>query len=276
MCVTAPIQSTNLPDFARPPIVEALLSVQFRRLEQLAIPHFGVFWQSIRRVYPRFQVHPPLNSVFERFGEQSVSSPQISVEELSSPPVRCWFVDESENRLLQIQNDRFIHNWRKVRIDDAYPRYTVVRQTFETEWNNFCAFLASENLGTPQPNQCEVTYVNHIEGIDKHGHPIGLHEIYPSWTGETSGDFLPNPVIVQCMTSYEMPNQHGRLHIDFKPAIRRADGKEIILLTLTARGAPASPNLTDVLAWFDLGREWVVRGFTDFTSAMMHSLWERQ
>jgi uncharacterized protein (TIGR04255 family) len=276
MCVTAPIQSANLPDFARPPIVEAILSVQFRRLEQLAIPHFGVFWQSIRRVYSRSQVHPPLNPVFERFGEQSVSSPQISIEELSSPPVRCWFVDESENRLLQIQNNRFIHNWRKVRIDDEYPRYTAVRQTFETEWKNFCAFLASENLGIPQPNQCEVTYVNHIESVDKHGHPIGLHEMFPSWTGETSGDFLPNPVIVQCMASYEMPNQRGRLHIDFKPAIRRADSKEIILLTLTARGAPASPNLTDVLAWFDLGREWVVRGFTDFTSATMHSLWERQ
>ena len=166
MCVTT-IRNTNLPDFARPPIVETALSVQFQRLEQLAIPHFGVFWQSIRRVYPRFQVHPPLNQVFERFGEQSVSSPQVSIEELSSPPVRCWFMDASENRLLQIQNDRFIHNWRKVRIDDEYPRYTAVRLTFETAWNSLCAFLASENLGIPQPNQCEVIYVNHIERVDK-------------------------------------------------------------------------------------------------------------
>ena len=274
MCVTT-IRNTNLPDFARPPIVETALSVQFQRLEQLAIPHFGVFWQSIRRVYPRFQVHPPLNQVFERFGEQSVSSPQVSIEELSSPPVRCWFMDASENRLLQIQNDRFIHNWRKVRVDDEYPRYTAVRLTFETAWNSLCAFLASENLGIPQPNQCEVIYVNHIERIDKHGHPITLQEMFPTWNGERSGDFLPDPVIVQGMVSYEMPDQRGRLHIDFKPAIRRADGKEIIVLTLTARGAPESPNITDVLAWFDLGREWVVHGFTDFTSAMMHSLWER-
>src|SRR2546428_7673719 len=85
MCVTT-IRNTNLPDFARPPIVETALSVQFQRLEQLAIRHFGVFWQSIRRVYPRFQVHPPLNQVFERFGEQSVSSPQVSIEELRGYP----------------------------------------------------------------------------------------------------------------------------------------------------------------------------------------------
>ena len=273
--MTARIQSESLPDFERPPVVEVLLSVQFRALAQLAIPHFGLFWQRIRSTYPRFQVHPPVNPAFERFGEPIVRAPQISIE-FGSPPVRCWFIDESENRLLQIQNDRFIHNWRKVRIQDAYPRYNTVRRTFEAEWENFCDFLVSENLGDAQPNQCEVIYINHIEHVDLHGRSIGLHEIFPSWTGDTSGNFLPDPVLMQCMASYEMPNQRGRLHIDFKPAIRHADGKTIILLTLTARGAPASSNIADVLLWFDSGREWVVRGFTDFTSEMMHSLWGRR
>ncbi len=269
-------QSESLPDFDKPPVIETLLSVQFKKLEQLAIPHFGLLWQKIRTAYLDFQVHPPLNPAFERFEEQSVGSPQISIEGLTSPPIRCWFIADGGSKLLQVQNDRFIHNWRKVGIDDEYPRYKAVRRTFEAEWQSFCEFVDSENLGIPQPNQCEVTYVNHIECVDSNGRSIGPREMFPSWAGVTSDDFLPEPATVRCTASYDMPNRQGRLHIEFKPAIRRSDGKRIILLNLTARGAPASSKIIDVLAWFDLGREWIVRGFTDFTSAEMHTEWGRR
>lgn len=274
-------KSKNLPDFDRPPVIETLLSVQFQKLEQLAIPHFGLLWQRIRATYPDFQVHPPLNPAFERFGEQSADRPQISIERLTierltTPPIRCWFIADEGRKLLQIQNDRFIHNWRKVKIDDEYPRYKTVRRTFEAEWENFCEFLNSENLGIPQPNQCEVTYVNHIECDDNSGRSIGPREMFPSWTSDTSDDFLPDPDTVRCTASYEIPNRQGRLHIEFKPAIRRSDSKRIILLTLTARGAPGSSKIADVLAWFDLGREWIVRGFTAFTSNKMHNEWGRR
>jgi len=63
--------------------------------------------------------------------------------------------------------------------------------------------------------------------------------------------------------------------ITLKPAIRDADGMEILLLTLTARGKPAGSELADVLEWLDMGRRWVVRGFADFTSQKMHTLWKR-
>jgi hypothetical protein len=72
-----------------------------------------------------------------------------------------------------------------------------------------------------------------------------------------------------------MPNNLGRLYIEFKPAVRHDDGKRVIVLTLTARGAPASPKIVGVLDWFDLGREWIVRGFTDFTADAMHKQWGR-
>jgi hypothetical protein len=60
-----------------------------------------------------------------------------------------------------------------------------------------------------------------------------------------------------------------------KPAIRNEDGVEILQLTLTARGKPDGSDLESVLNWLDVGRQWVVRGFTDFTSEQMHTLWER-
>jgi hypothetical protein len=73
-----------------------------------------------------------------------------------------------------------------------------------------------------------------------------------------------------------MPNNQGRLPIKLQSAIRHADAKEILQLTLTARGRPASSSLDHVRRWFDLGREWVVQGFADFTTAKMHQLWRRK
>ena len=274
--MSAERQSKALPHFDRPPVVETVLSVQFHALKELAVPHFGLFWQRIRNTYPNFQVQPPINATMEKFGGQSLPQLTIAVEEFSSPPVRCWFITQDGKRVLQIQNDRFIYNWRKTRHDDEYPRYGSIRLAFEAEWNHFCKFLEDEKLGLPEPNQCEVTYINHIEQLDSAGQPIALSTIFPCWAGIPSEGFLPDPVTVASTTVYDMPHNRGRLYIEFKPAIRHADGKRIIVLTLTARGAPASPKTTDVLAWFDLGREWIVRGFADFTSDVVHTQWGRR
>jgi hypothetical protein len=59
-------------------------------------------------------------------------------------------------------------------------------------------------------------------------------------------------------------------------AFRFSDAKETLQLTVSARGKPASGSTSDILEWLDLGREWVVRGFTDFTSETVHELWRRK
>jgi hypothetical protein len=61
-----------------------------------------------------------------------------------------------------------------------------------------------------------------------------------------------------------------------QPAIRRTDAKEILQLNLTARGKPESSTLQHLLDWLDLGHEWIVNGFTDFTTKAMHDHWGKQ
>jgi hypothetical protein len=68
---------------------------------------------------------------------------------------------------------------------------------------------------------------------------------------------------------YPMP-EGGRLRVMMQPAIRRQDAKEVLQLTLRARGRPRRPELGASLEWFDLGHEWIVRGFTGLTTAAMH------
>jgi len=101
-------------------------------------------------------------------------------------------------------------------------------------------------------------------------------EILAPWSGEFSGDFLPKPEAVQIAASFLMPDDRGRLRVSLQPVMRTADRKEIMQLNLIARGAPASNDLGAILEWFDLGHEWIVRGFTDLTSPKMHGIWQRR
>src|SRR5208337_4671804 len=133
----------TLPDFGNPPVVETVLGVEFAPLSKWGIPHFGLFWHEIRGEYSRFEVQPALAAQIERFDRPSKLSPTATVEflALAQLPIRCWFVHHSETRLLQVQNDRFIHNWRKVGTAEAYPHYENIRPIFSQEWSRFHEFL---------------------------------------------------------------------------------------------------------------------------------------
>jgi len=268
--------SSPLPDYDAPPVIETVLGVQFTPLEKWDIPHFGMYWHDIRGDFPSFQVQPPLESEVERF-DRPIGRRSLSLQLVSRPEVRCWFIDGTERTLVQIQRNRLTYNWRKRAGEDAYPHYErATRPAFERELTRFSGFLEQHNLGCIDIIQCEVTYVNHIDIGDTWKSAADLPQLFPSWSGICSGSFLPPPDDVALNVTYRMPEKKGRLRVSVQPAIRTTDGVETLQLTLTARGKPESGDLPSALRWLDLGREWVVRGFTDFTSKKMHAIWKRK
>jgi uncharacterized protein (TIGR04255 family) len=267
---------SGLPHYDNPPVVETFLSVAFNELDKWNIPHFGLYWREIRSDYPKFEILPPLPTAIERYGAVSPSDEGV-LELLSQPPVRCWFIHQSSTRLIQVQNDRFVFNWRKIKPEDIYPRFDeAIRGQFAAEWSRFIAFLKSESVTPPTVTQCEIAYINHVPLEDGWKTYQSLVEGFS--TGSLSGgEFLPSPENINLHATYLLPEKKGRLHIHLQPATRNIDGKRIVQLTLTVRGCPL-PTASDaeLLEWFDLGREWIVRGFTDFTSATMHEVWQRR
>ena len=129
----------------------------------------------------------------------------------------------------------------------------------------------------PSVVQCELTYINHFEeGREWHKSIGDVSGILSGWSGQFSGNFLPRPESVQLGASFLIPEGRGRLRINLEPALRLSDRKQILQLTLVARGTPISGDPEGISAWFDVGHEWIVRGFTDFTSVKMHELWKRR
>jgi uncharacterized protein (TIGR04255 family) len=267
--------TTKLPEFQYPPVIETVLGVQFEPLPKFNISHLGLYWHRIRERYPDSDIQPPLGSVTEAFGSDSKRAPSFGIEFVQAPDVRCWFIAPQKTELIQVQRDRFIVNWRKVAGDEVYPRYSWFKPRFVDEWSRFKQFLHDEGLGDPVVNQAEVTYVNHFD-MGKEWKSFGdLPKVLSVWRGEGSQSFLPAPEFVQINNRYELPDQSGRLHVLLQPGIRRRDAKELLQLTLTARGKPKPSDLDGVLKFFDLGHEWIVNGFTDLTTSEMHKLWRK-
>ncbi len=237
------------------------------------MPYFGLYWNEIRREYPKFLVQPPLGSQVERFGSDARVVPALTLEFGDASRSRCWFFHENDVQLLQLQDSRLILNWRKLTEKTEYPHYGQFRPRFEAEWKRFDAFLRTTDLPTPAVVQCEVTYVNIIPRGSGWNDFSELERVTPAWSGRH--EWLPGPESVALNARYLIPNDLGRLHVALQPVIRNVDAAEVLQLTLTARGRPRSSDLEGILEWFDLGHEWIVRGFTDLTSEGMHKLWMR-
>ncbi|PJA78298.1 MAG: hypothetical protein CO149_04795 [Nitrospirae bacterium CG_4_9_14_3_um_filter_51_5] len=267
----------TLPLFNDPPVIETVLGVQFSPLSEFSIQHFGLFWSKIRKEYPNCSPQLPLPLVIENFEEKGATKPPATInliEDLSY--LRAWFINKSQTRLIQIQKDRFLYNWRKTVESDTYPQYDNIQPKFKDEWEKFCDFLKEEKIGTPNLMQCEVTYVNHLE-IEKGWNTFGeFSKVFSNWSEKFSGDFLNTPETITCNMAFTIPGKKGRLHISICPAIRMSDGKKIFNVELTARGKPNTSDVNAILEWFDIGHEWIVKGFTDLTTDHMHQIWRRE
>lgn len=266
-----------LPEFANPPVSEVAISVTFAPLENWKSAHSGVYWSRIIQKYPLTEVHPPLARQIEVFDEEPKPIARVIQFELATPDSqRYWFLTDPPVRVVQVQRDRFAINWRKVKGDETYPRYKdELRPRFKEEWNTFVAFLAEQKIGEPSVAQCDVTYVNDIlRGEDWNSGSDSLALFSPWWAKGTDG-FLPAPETLNIAGSFLMPERCGRLHFTMQRVLRGIDSREAIQLQLIARGKPNSSKIEDILSFMDVGREWIVRGFTDLTSPHAHKLWGR-
>lgn len=268
----------QFPAFQNPPVVEVAISVQFEELSALRNVHLGLLWNRYRDQYPRTEEHPPLPDIFERF-EPERREVGITIETVDVPPVpRLWLLNPDSRRLIQVQRSRFIHNWRGMEGPDPYPHYPNIRAQFVSAYEAFLAFLKDESIGFPAINQCEITYVNHIEAVGIHGHgDPGV--VLTMFKLGFSDNFLSTPEDGAMALRFRMHdddgNDCGRLHIQLQPAFTIAEKRPIFVLTLTARGKPKRDDFKAAMGFLDVGHEWIVRGFTSITTKEMHERWER-
>ena len=74
--------------------------------------------------------------------------------------------------------------------------------------------------------------------------------------------------------SFRIPDRQGRVRVSVNPAIRQADGKEVVQLAIAARLRPmADDERNDVGAALDLLHEWAVNVFFGITTDGIRGHW---
>ena len=111
--------SQNLPEYENPPINEVVCGVLFERLEKLLNPYLGLLWERYKPEYSECREVAPLVPVIENFDKPP--SPGATYVDVSPLP-RTWFVHPHDNGIIQVQRDRFLHNWRGIRPDNEIER----------------------------------------------------------------------------------------------------------------------------------------------------------
>lgn len=268
--------SKDLPAYEKPPVNEVVCGFTFHPLEKLLAPHLGLLWLKFKSDYPICQEVPPLTPTIERLDD---GPPEAAFELHEVPPLpRIWFVHSTDNGVLQVQRDRFLHNWRKVREDDEYPRYHSVKQMFQEKFGIFQVFLKENELGEVRLRQCEMTYINHIPMGHGWSSPKDIGQLFPDFVWRTSEKrFLNSLSELHWKSAFLLPEKQGRLHATIRQGKRKRDQQPIVLFELTARGVPADATGGNVWNWFDLAHQWIVHGFADLTDSKVQSeIWKRK
>lgn len=269
-------ETTPQRRFKSAPVVELALSVQFDRLDRLNTAHLGLLWQQFSSGFPTVEEHPALSPMRETFGGRTVFSPEFRI--VSTPPSpRLWFLDARGSQLIQVQEDRFAHNWRKLDEDDVYPSYKQIRSTFQQELERFDGFLQSAGLGPCSPNLCEVTYVDHVAVGDRPRHHGDLGGLLTVFDKTLSLPELGEPEEAGCALRFVLRREGefvGRLYFKTQPAFRKADQKPIFAMELTARGKPFGPGLGGAIDFLDYGHERLFDSFLGLTRPGMHQIWQ--
>jgi uncharacterized protein (TIGR04255 family) len=242
-------------------------------MPQIRAAHLGLLWERFYDEFPSLQELPTIDTPEEDFGPGQ--SRTITVQLMGPAPVpRHWFLSRDNTRVIQVQADRFILNWRQMRTGESYPHYESLRREFEQHYVTFAEFLASRGLGTATIRQAEVTYVNRIV-VNQPDYSKGLSGVLRNWQPKYGPEapFLSDADDIRLVERHIVRDSEGpyaRLYISAEPAGAQA------LVNLTMRGRPrGGTDLRAALGFFDIGRDRIVRGFTAVTTERMHALWRR-
>ena len=263
--------SGDLPDYDQPPVVEVALAIQFQSAigyRSLDLAKFAERWSD---ELPKVLEKPLLAPMPVDFDSPGI---ELKVSEETETP-RLWLMDEAESRLVQLQQDRLVVNWRKRPRDAPYPRYVSNRGFLVKAWERLAEVLHDLGRTVPEPLICEVQYVNHLDEHSGWRSAGDTPAVIAPWDGTMSDGFLPPPRDAGLSMLFELPDERGWLAVDGRSGQLRS-GRKAMTLNLIARGRAASPDLEGALDFMDLAHEWIVRGFTSITTSEAHKRWRRK
>ena len=278
------IDTRDIVTYGSPPIEEVAIAAQFNELSGFNFRALHAVYSEFKDRVARIEERGPISPQFELFDDGSPIALerriQFSAESLPSRR-RVLLIESDEARLVQIQSDRFVKNWRKRADSNEYPRFKNILPDFLADYEAFCSALVAEGYERPIANQVDVSYFNSIYFSDEHTYLDALDRyisIFSFQGPSKSTGLVPEQGIFSLKFSFfedgpESPR--GRLHVDLAPAVD-AENRPSLRLQLVARGHPASAEIVDIGRFAAAGRREIVSMFDRIISEDAKTEWERE
>lgn len=265
---------SHLPDFKFPPLSEVVLGVQFTALQDYQQIRSGEVWHLFKDKYPEVQEHPPLPPSFETFGQPFNHSfvPQFGFIN-GVVNNRFWFLREGGTELIQFQNNRLIHNWRKGS-DPAkgYPRFEAMESSLRKELQTLEQYANTLKPQIIQINQCEVSYINHIKFDRKNGENISDWLDFINFKSSSPSDLN---IAFRDVLKNKQGEPVGRFYVESSLGYLPNEF-EVIVLSLSVKGPPlGGTDIDSALNFLSFGRDEIVKRFAELTTDYAHKKWGR-
>lgn len=263
----------HLPDFKSPPLNEVVLGAQFAAPQGYQQILAGEVWGLFKDRYPQVQEHQALPPAFETFGLPTSFSPMPQLRMMTGGMHdRYWFIRPDGAELVQFQQDRLLHNWRKVGAgSNEYPRFEAMISEFKRELEELQKYMSSLSPQALSINQCEISYINHLKFDRAAGDSYSDTLRFLNFPKGRPDDFGMN---FREILKAEDGAPIGRLYVEaalgYSPG-----GSEMILLSLSVKGAPTNTDIASSVEFLIHGREVIVQRFAELTTDQAHLKWER-
>ncbi len=251
--------------YENPPIDEIVCGIRFDSIKQLQSGHVGILWQKFRPDFPMIEDQILVNPV----PKEDFENPKIQ------PLPRVWFIHEKENDLVQLQRNRFLHNWRKRQPEDEYPGYVKVINNFEKYLSFLQEFLVEENLGSLVAREYELTYIDLIPRGSGWQSLRDLGNVFPNLVSLTSQNMLSDDIRnINWQTVLGLPNNSGKLRLVVRSARRVSDNQQLLQIEFNAHSSQPYQPMRE---WFDAAHNEVIRVFSHLVSdAIQQEFWGRK
>lgn len=255
----------GLPQFEHPPVVEAVIGIEFSPLEvrTLDLLRYADSWAEH---YPTITEVPSL----EPTQPPGQPVPQLTLQLTGPlPPIRLWMTSPDEQFLVQLQRDRLLMNWRKTVQDAEYPGYAELRRRFDAQLASFVErILGSDPTGMIVLG-VEFTYFNRV-----------IHNQTPDQLfrhfSEPVKDLPGTPVAMRFQEirniSDDRARTHGQLTLSSEP--QPTEAGTIEQFNITTRWFPEGITPGDTLqTLIDKGHETSRAAFVALTTHEKQTEW---
>lgn len=241
--------------FKSAPVFELVLGVQFDAPVFNSETIFHAF-ETFKSEYPRINEHPPLPEIIEPLGKANITRFVPGIQN------RKLFINESNTKLIQIQANKLLFNWRRASKQTEYPRFRFIKDDFFTVFNK----LDERYSLNEKVNQLEMTYVDRVLQSE-----FGRSDFNPSSALKVVDDSREFSSL-DLTYAFGVPVLNGNMTVKLSSATQKEDEEPIVIVETTCRGA-FSEGIGTIDKWFDEAHNTHLDYFSSIITEEAKSKW---